>query len=417
MLAPPKLDPDILMLRRRDVLLAMLSGAAAGLALPAKAETEAWAGIAAKARGQTVYFNAWGGDPQTNGFLDWLGREASRRHGVTLQHVKLSDTAEAVTRVLAEKAAGRTDGGSVDLIWLNGPNFLAMKDKGLLSAPFATDLPNWRYVGTTDKPSNLVDFTVPVDGLASPWRLAQVVFVYDEARTPRAGLPKSAGAMLEWAKANPGRLTHPNVRNFLGATFLKQALVGLVTDRTVLQHAATDVDFVTVTAPLWTWYDAIRSHLWHAGRDFPETGAAALQLFADREIDSTISFNPAEAANGIANGTLTRSTRVYTLDGGTIGNTSFVAIPFDAAHAEGAMVIANLLLAPEVQAHAQDPAVMGSFTVLDLGKLDAGQRELFGAADHAVGMPTNAQLGAPLLEPHASWMTRITTEWERRTSP
>ncbi len=405
------------MMRRRDVLLAMLSGAAAGISLPARADTETWSAIEAAARGQTVYFNAWGGDPQTNGFLDWLGREASRRHGVTLQHVKLADTAEAVTRVLAEKAAGRTEGGSVDLIWLNGPNFLAMKDKGLLSAPFATSLPNWRYVGTTDTPSNLVDFTVPVDGLESPWRLAQVVFVYDEARTPLAGLPKSAGAMLDWAKAHPGRLTHPDVRNFLGATFLKQALVGLVPDRTVLQHAATDADFAAATTPLWTWYDAIRPHLWHAGRDFPESGAAAIQLFADREIDSTISFNPAEAANGIANGTMTGSTRVYTLDGGTIGNTSFVAIPFDAAHPEGARVIANLLLAPEVQAHAQDPAVMGSFTVLDLGKLDAAQRELFQAADRAVGMPTNAELGAPLLEPHPSWMTRITAEWERRTSP
>ena len=200
------------MMRRRDVLLAMLSGAAAGISLPARADTETWSAIEAAARGQTVYFNAWGGDPQTNGFLDWLGREASRRHGVTLQHVKLADTAEAVTRVLAEKAAGRTEGGSVDLIWLNGPNFLAMKDKGLLSAPFATSLPNWRYVGTTDTPSNLVDFTVPVDGLESPWRLAQVVFVYDEARTPLAGLPKSAGAMLDWAKAHPGRLTHPYFR-------------------------------------------------------------------------------------------------------------------------------------------------------------------------------------------------------------
>ncbi|HQE97017.1 MAG TPA: hypothetical protein PKY20_02370, partial [Methanothrix sp.] len=46
--------------------------------------------------------------------------------------VKLTDTAEAVTRVISEKAAGQDSGGSVDLIWINGPNFLAMKDQGLL---------------------------------------------------------------------------------------------------------------------------------------------------------------------------------------------------------------------------------------------------------------------------------------------
>ncbi len=104
-------------------------------------------------------------------------------------------------------------------------------------------------------------------------------------------------------------------------------------------------------------------------------------------------------------------------DGGTIGNTSFVAIPFDAAHPAGAAVVANLLLAPDVQARGQDPAVMGSFTVLDLDTLDPAQRAPFARTGDAVGMPSNALLGAPLLEPHPSWMTRIAAEWERRTSP
>jgi putative thiamine transport system substrate-binding protein len=47
----------------------------------------------------------------------------------------LTDTAEAVARVVAEKAAGRTEGGSVDLIWINGENFAAMKEQDLLFGP------------------------------------------------------------------------------------------------------------------------------------------------------------------------------------------------------------------------------------------------------------------------------------------
>ena len=46
-----------------------------------------------------------------------------------------------------------------------------------------------------------------------------------------------AAAMRDWARRNPGRLTHPNVRNFLGATFLKQALYELVPDAGVLTQA------------------------------------------------------------------------------------------------------------------------------------------------------------------------------------
>ena len=404
------------MLHRREFLSAMVGGTATLLAV-VRARAADWSAIEAEARGQTVYFNAWGGDPQTNDFIDWVGGEAQRRHGVSLVHVKLGDTAEAVTRVLAEKAAGRTEGGSVDLVWINGPNFLAMNDKGLLSAPFATGLPNWRYVDSGPGSSNVVDFTVPVGGLEAPWRLAQVAFVYDEARTPSPTLPRSAAAVLGWASAHPGRLTHPNARNFLGATFLKQALVGLVADRAVLQSPATDAGFGAVTAPLWGWYGALRPNLWHGGRDFPENGAALMQLFADREIDSAISFNPAEAANGIANGTLPATCRVHGFDGGTIGNTSFVAIPFDAAHRAGAQVVADLLLAPDVQARAQDPKVLGALTVLDPAKLDPAQRALFARDDAVPGMPSLASLGAPLPEPHPSWMTRITAEWERRTAP
>ena len=36
------------------------------------------------------------------------------------------------------------------------------------------------------------------------------------------------------------------------------------------------------------------------------------------------------------------------------------------------------------------------------------------ALPEAKGLPTNAELGNSLPEPHPSWMTHITEEWERR---
>jgi putative thiamine transport system substrate-binding protein len=85
-----------------------------------------WQQVLAKARGQTVYFNAWAGDEKTNAFIAWVDGEVKKRYGVAVTQVRLKDTAEAVTRVVAEKAAGRNEDGTVDLIWINGPNFLAM---------------------------------------------------------------------------------------------------------------------------------------------------------------------------------------------------------------------------------------------------------------------------------------------------
>jgi len=371
-----------------------------------------WADVLAKAKGQTVYWNAWAGDEKTNAFIAWAGDEVNRRYGVKIQHVRLKDTAEAVTRVVAEKAAGRSTEGTVDLIWINGPNFLAMKQQNLLFGPFTQVMPNWQLVDTVNKRSNVIDFTIPVEGLESPWRLAQIVFVYDSKRIK--DVPKSVPDLLEWAKKNPGRLTHPSVRNFLGATFLKQALFELAPDSRVLQSAATDANFPMVTAALWAWYEQLRPNLWRQGTQFPENGPAQRQLLNDGEIDMMISFNPSEAAVSIAGGLLPDSVRTFVFAKGTIGNTSFVAIPYNAAHKEGAMVVANFLLEPATQAYAQDYRQMGNFTVLDLAKLSAADRKRFDELPKSPALPTNAELGTTLLEPHASWMTRITAEWERR---
>ena len=392
--------------------LALLASIGMALSATSALAADTWEDTLAKARGQTVYWNAWGGDDRTNAFIAWVGAETEKRYGVSVEQVKLSDTAEAVTRVLAEKAAGKTEGGSVDLIWINGPNFLSMKENGLLHGPFVEGLPNARYLDLSPGSAASVDFTVPVEGLESPWRLAKFVFNYDSARVTEP--PRSMPALLDWAKANPGRFTHPQVSNFMGATFLKQALVELTPDASVLQQPATDENFEAATAPLWAWYDALRPNLWQQGQTYPESPAIQRRLLNDAEIDFTMSFDPASAAAAIAEGDLPETVRTYTMDIGAIGNISFVAIPFNAANREGAEVVANFLLEPETQARAQDITVLGSFSVLDETKLSDEQKALFAALPTSEALPTNEELGKTLLEPHASWMTRLTEEWARR---
>ena len=382
---------------------------------PYAEQPRTWNEILRAARGQIVYWNAWGGDDRNNAYIAWVAAEVERRYGVSVRHVKLADTAEAVTRVVAERAAGRDANGTVDLIWINGPNLASMKEHDLLFGPITSALPNFALVDTVGKPSTVVDFTLPVDGMASPWLMAQVVYVYDSRRSDLAGLPRSAGAMLAWAKANPGRLTHPVASNFLGATFLKQALYELAFDPSVLQREATDALFAPESKRLFAWYEELRPHLWRGGRDFPESGPAMRQLLADGEIDLMISFNPAEAALGIANGLLPDTARVMTPARGSIGNTSFVAIPYNASHKEGAMVVANFLLEPEAQARAQDPRVIGLLTVLDLERLAPSDRARFEIPPQ-LGMPPPATLGQPLPEPHPSWATRLVAEWQKRTA-
>ena len=378
------------------------------LATPALAD---WQQTLNAAKGQTVYWNAWGGDERTNAFIAWVGSETERLYGVKVEQVKLTDTAEAITRVLSEKAAGQTE-GSVDLIWINGPNFLAMKDQGLLHGPFVADLPNAQYLDLGENSSASVDFTTPVDGFEAPWRLAKFVFAYDSARV--TDLPDTMAGWVDWAAMHPGRLTHPNPANFIGATFLKQALVELAPDPAALQLPATDAAFAAQTAPLWAWYDALRPNLWRQGESFPENESVQAQMLNDGEVDVAMFFDPAATAAGIAQGTLPETARVFVPKAGSIGNISFVAIPFNAAHTAGAEVVANFLLDPATQAHMQDITVLGSFAVLDPAKLDDTAKAAFAALPTAPALPALTDLGPTLLEPHASWMTKLTAAWAKR---
>jgi putative thiamine transport system substrate-binding protein len=379
------------------------------LATPALAD---WQQTLDAARGQTVYWNAWGGDARTNAFIDWVGQQTEAQFGVKVEQVKLTDTAEAVTRVISEKAAGQDSGGSVDLIWINGPNFLAMKEQGLLHGPFVAGLPNARFVDLGASSPASVDFTTPVDGYESPWRLAKFVFTYDTARVE--AMPADMAGFVDWAAAHKGRMTHPNPANFMGATFLKQALIELAPDPAALQAPVTDEAFATATAPLWAWYDALRPNLWREGATLPENESIQQQLLNDGEVDVAMSFDPASTAAAIAQGLLPETARVWVPKGGSIGNISFVAIPYNAAHKEGAEVVANFLLDPATQAHMQNIEVLGSFSVLDPAKLDDAAQATFAALPSAPALPSVADLGPTLLEPHASWMTRLTEEWARR---
>jgi putative thiamine transport system substrate-binding protein len=385
---------------------------AATLLGAASASADDWQDVVAQARGQTVYWNAWGGSPQVNDYIAWVAERMTADYGVTVEHVKLADTADAVARVVAEKAAGRVDGGSIDLIWINGENFAAMKREGLLFGPFTAELPNYALVDVEGKPTTTLDFTVPVDGFEAPWGMAQFVLVHDAAVLPDP--PRSIPALLDWANAHPGRFTYPQPPDFLGTTFLKQALFELVDDPAVLQGPASDTDFAAVTAPLWAYLDELHPALWRGGKVFPSSGPDQRQLLDAGEVDIALGFDPLEAASGIAAGLLPETARVYVLDAGTIGNTNFVAIPFNASAKEGAMVTANFLLSPEAQARKQDPRYWGSFTVLDLDRLAPAQRALFDAIPDDPAVPASEELGMPLPEPHPSWVEQLEAEWLRR---
>jgi putative thiamine transport system substrate-binding protein len=367
-----------------------------------------WAAIEAEAKGQTAYFNAWAGSETINAYIGWVANAVRARYGIELIHVKIADAAEVVKRVRAEVAAGRTD-GSVDLVWINGENFRAMKSEKLLFGPFADSLPNFALVDVAGKPTTRVDFGEPVEGFESPWGTAQLTFFGDGKTIAKP--PLSMAELIDFAHADPGRVTYPAPPDFHGTTFVKQALLETLADAKPLQSPAKEEDFAPMATRLADYLDALHPHLWRQGKQFPQSQAQMTQMMADGELIMSLTFNPSEPANLVANGRLPASTLAWQHAKGTIGNTHFVAIPINARAKAAAQVVANFLLSPEAQARKAEPEVWGDPTVLALDKLSASDAQLFTANK----LPGAVSYPAPTLpEPHASYVPLIEAFWLKR---
>ena len=390
--------------------LAYAADAQAGRPTPELASLE-WQVIAERARGQRIDFHAWGGSEATNAYLRAQAETAAARHGIEVRHVKIADTAESVSTLLAEKAAGRRD-GSIDVIWINGENFRALKQAELVWGPFVEHLPNSDYLL---EEIGARDFGLATDGLEAPWGRAQLIFMYDTALLESP--PRSMQALLEVAREHPGRVTYPQPPSFHGTTFLKQALIELMPmeqREELASPVASDAQFSEVTAPLWDYLDALHPLMWAQGERQPAGAEEQMKLLAQRSVWIALTFVPQEVANARQEGRLPPTIEPYIHDGGTLGNVHYLAIPASAPHKAAALVWINQLMSAEAQAAKADPSRWGDDTVLDVARLPPQERAAFEALPQLPGSMTPEALGTPLSEPHPSWTDALEAEWARR---
>lgn len=301
---------------------------------------DSWRQIQTEARGQTVWFNAWGGDPAVNRYLAWVSEEVKRYYAIDLRIVPVADAADAVKRIQTEAQAGRRQGGSVDLLWINGENFRTLKQADLLLTGWAESLPNWRYVDQ-QKPVR-EDFSVATEGAESPWGSAQLTFIARRGQTPQP--PTSPQALLAFARAHPGSVTYPRPPDFTGTALLEQLLIALTDQPAALRQPPQPATFAAVTAPLWRYLDALHPALWRAGKDFPASPARMDAMLNQGTLRLSLTFNPLHARQKAASGELPTDSYSSGFTAGTLGNVHFVTIPANARAVAGAKVVANFLL-------------------------------------------------------------------------
>ena len=358
--------------------------------------------FAASTKNKTNYFNAWAGNEKINQFIQSQAAAFEQKTGIKVVHVKVADYQPAIKKIQAEKASGNIDNGSIDVLWINGENFAALKNQNLLFGPIDSKVPNFKLADQTDN-NFKIDFNIPTDGYEVPWGRAQFVFIWDQLRTPKP--PESAKELLEFAKNNPGKLSYVKPPQFHGTTFLKQILLDISDDPNVYQKACTEVDQAALTRPLWTYLDSLHPFLWRKGVTFPLSVQKMHQMVLDKEILMSMSFSPLESDALVAKKELPKDSVSMTFKKGGIGNVHFLSIPFNSPNKESALLWINHLLSIKAQAAKSDIKSWGDPTVLDISRMNAVDKKKF---------PGRVLKGPLLTEPHSCWVTYLQDEWTKR---
>ena len=369
-----------------------------------------WEIEASKFSGQTIFFHAWGGAKNINSYIKWASDEVKKRYNITVKHVKISDTANVVARILSEKNVKTNNNGAVDLVWINGENFSVMKKNNmLLSENWVRDLPNSKYLDFENNPSLLNDFGVPTEGMEMPWGVSQLNFYYNSKyiKSP----PRSASELKDYIIRNKGRFTFPQPPDFTGTSFLKQILIELIDDKRLLKSEYIIQKHKDALIPLWKWLDETTPYLWREGKNYPSNYLALTELVAEREIDIGMAFNIAHASNAISEGKLPNTVRSYIHKDGTLANVHFLAIPYNSGKKTAAKIFVNFLISPQAQLRKQDKTFWGDPSVISVAKLDKNWKNKFTSLPRGLATLSNEELTMKLEEPHPSWVKIIEEGW------
>ncbi|MFL0713165.1 MAG: ABC transporter substrate-binding protein [Microcella pacifica] len=389
-------------------LVAALAACSAEAGASSEQSYETWDEVVAAAEGQTVKLWMYGGDEQGNAYVNDVLVLAAAEQGVTLEQVPIADTPDALNRILSEVQAGETD-GEVDLVWVNGNNFGTGKEAGAWECGWTDLLPNMALTDPAD-PLLLDDFGTPVDGCEAPWHKAQFTFVYNSDTV--TDVPTTLDELLDWARANPGRFTYPAPPDFTGSVFVREVLYSVSGGYENVPLAYSDEAFEELTPALYDELTDLAPSLWRGGETYPQNSNELNELFANGEVDVTMTYGPATLTELVADGTYPAGTKVLTLEEGTVGNASFLGLASTSGSKAGAMVVANLALSVEQQVAKAEPDVWGQFTVLDLDQLSDEDRALFEALPSSPVVPSYDVLSENANpELAAAWVTPIDEAW------
>lgn len=330
-----------------------------------------WDSVVAHAKGTTVNLTMWQGDPYINKYMqDFVIPNLKSEYNIDLKIA--AGQGNEVVKLIMNDLEARKATGNIDLLWINGETFFQLRQVKGLYGPFVNYLPNAEFVDFENKFIG-IDFQQPIDNMECPWGNVQLAIIYDSVKVPYP--PKNMNELADFVKSNPGKFTIPY--EFTGLTLLKSWLIAIAGGGDALAGDFDEKKYNQYSAELWKYINSIKADFWKNGETFPNSLSQLHQMYANGELLLTMSNNDGEVDNKVMQGLFPLTSRAYVFNSGTIQNSHYMGITYNAPNIAGAMVVCNFLMSPEAQYEKMKPEVWGDGTILNLNKLSAEWQQKF----------------------------------------
>jgi len=389
-------------------------------------ESLSWNDIEERAGGGQVNFWSWDGDSQINEWIDgWLAVKVANIYGIKVNRIGISATSNAIEKIASERAHGFHTNGSVDLVWINGENYREARVANNLYGPWAKKVPSAINFNFYSK-AIMYDFGYSTDGFEMPYNAAQVAFIYNNLTVPNP--PASIVEMVAWIKENPGKYIYAapwgsdgDTYDFTGSVFVRQVFYEYSGPYTDFNGDFNQALFNKRSYKTWKVLREIEPFLYNGtkyGQPFyPKSQKYVDDLFANGTIWMTLSYDPFHAASMILNNEWPVTTRSYVLATGTIANTNYIAIGYNAKNVLPALVVGNYIASMAAQFSRRQPERWGAQQCYDTESknfINGGWQVAFDYIPRNVWTPSVASLRAgELSELNAVYTSEIQYSWRQ----
>ncbi len=370
--------------------------------------TTPWQRVVDKAKGSTVTMCMYTGSPKANKYMQqYVIPNLQKEYNITLKIVS-GQGKEIVNNIMAEKESNSTK-GQIDLCWINGETFFQLQQIKGLYGPYTTYLPNSKYIDYND-PIIKYDFQYEVKGYETPWSKASFIVITDSAKVKK--IPVTMQDFEQYWQQYPNTFTLS--LDFMGLTLLKSWLVELAGGVANLDGPFDEAKYNKYAPQLWAFINKNKKYFWKNGETFPASNVTISQMFGSGEVNFTFAFGNSDIDDKVGEGLYPYTAKGYILQAGSIHNTNYLGIPYNATHIEGALVVSNYLISPTAQLEKSNINTWGSGLVLNYEYLTkADQLAYNNLPKLKYGLPDSEIKQKSIKETHPRYMIKVDEDFRK----